>query len=119
MPFPVEVTAEFEGWWNTLSEEERISIDGMIHVLEAHGPGLEPPYSTAIAGARHGDLRQLRVPHGERIICVLYINDRVRQTLVLLTGSTAGSAEEVCPPDQITLADGIYGTYLRRRDQSD
>jgi hypothetical protein len=37
--------------------------------------------------------------------------------LVLLTGTTLGTDEEICPPDQIALADAIYDAYLSgRRD---
>ena len=38
MPWTVEVTDQFESWWDLLTEDERISVDGMIRVLEAQGP---------------------------------------------------------------------------------
>lgn len=111
------MTDQFESWWNLLSEDERISVDGMIRVLEAQGPSLGPPYSIEIAGSRFAQLRQLLVPHGDRAICVLYSSDDGRQTLVLLTGTTAGSDEEICPPELIAQADAIHEAYLSgRRD---
>jgi hypothetical protein len=108
----VEVTDQFEAWWDHLSEDERVSIDGMIHVLEAHGPLLDAPYSIETAGSRYPQLRQLRVPHQGRDICVLYISDDWRSTLVLLTGGAAGRGEEFCSPEQVSVAEAIYGTYL-------
>lgn len=89
MAWTVEVTHEFEQWWDTLIEDERVSIDGMIRVLESHGPSLGPPYSIRTAGSRYPQLRQLRVPHQGHELCVLYIPDDWRSTLVLLTGTTA------------------------------
>ena len=111
----VEVTDDFEAWWDGLGEEERISVDGMIRVLETHGPSLGSPYSIEIVGSRYPQLRQLRVPHQEHVICVLYVIDEWREALVLLTGTTAGAVDEVCPPDSIARADHIYGSYLTRR----
>jgi hypothetical protein len=109
--FNVEVTQEFETWWHSLSEDERISVDGMIRVFEAHRRGVELPYSSGVDQAGHSSLRQLRVPHGDRVICVMYVADVARDAVVLLTGSTAGNVDEVCPPDEIVRADAIYAAY--------
>jgi hypothetical protein len=111
----VEVTGEFETWWNGLSEGERVSIDGMIHVLEAHGPSLGSPYSIPVGGSRYAQLRQLLVPHHGGQICVLYISDEPRSRLVLLTGTTTRIDEEVCPPKDIERADFIYNRYVAGR----
>lgn len=108
----VEVTEDFEAWWDRLNEEERISVDGMIRVLEAQGPSLGPPYSTDLAGSRYEQLRQLRVPHRDHVICVIYVCDESRIALVLLTGATTGTEDEACPPHEIEAADSIYNTYL-------
>lgn len=117
MSWTVEVTFEFEAWWDGLTEEERVSIDGMIHVLEAHGPSLGQPYSNAVSGSRFSpQLRQLLVPHQGRQICVLYISEESRSRLVLLTGATTGSDDQVCPPEDVARADVIYGHYLATRE---
>jgi hypothetical protein len=115
VPFTVEVTHEFETWWHSLSEDERISVDGMIRVLEAHRPDLDLPYSSALDQSGHSQLRQLRVPHGERVICVMYVADVARDVVVLLAGSTLGSEDEVCPPDEIARVDAIYSAYLKAK----
>lgn len=112
----VEVTDDFERWWDRLTEDERVSIDGMIRVLEAQGPSLQAPYSAGVVGSSVAQLRQLRVPHGERDICVLYVSEPSR--LVLLTGSTTGTQDEVCPPDEIAMADAIYRRFLAQRHGS-
>jgi hypothetical protein len=112
----VDVTHEFETWWDALTEEERVSIDGMIHLLELHGPALGPPYSGAVAGSQYSPrIRQLLVPHQGGQICILYFSDDVIARLVLLTGTTTGTDEEVCPPADIARADGVYGDYVAGR----
>jgi hypothetical protein len=112
----VEVTDEFETWWDALTEDERVSLDGMIRVLEAHGPSLGSPYNMDVPESRHPQLRQLRVPHQSRFLCVLYIPDEKRAALILLTGTTTGTQAEPCPPEHVELADLIYGDYITRRD---
>jgi hypothetical protein len=112
----VEVTEEFESWWNQLGDDERVSIDGMVRVLETHGPALGDPYSMEVSDSRDRQVLQLLVPHQDRKICVLYISDEVRCALVLLTG-TALTRDEECPPEQVVVAEVIYGKYLERRGQ--
>lgn len=115
MAWTVEVTDEFEAWWDGLSEEERVSIDGMIRVLETHGPTLGAPYSPDEAGSRPLTMRQLLVPHQGRQICVLYLSDTAPLTVVLLSGTTAGSVDEPCPPEHLDEGATIFQKYLRRR----
>lgn len=113
----VEVTDHFETWWNSLSEEEQVSVDGMIRVLETHGASLGSPYSSDVSRIRSAALRQLLVPHGGRWIRVLYVVDDLRRALVLLLGSMA-AVDQKCPRVQIELAESIYANYVAtRRDE--
>ena len=114
MSWTVEVTDEFETWWDELTEEERVSLDGLIRVLEAHGPPLGHPYNVDVSGSRHPLLRQLRVPHHGPALCVLYVPDEERATVLLLTGRTPEHRKNPCPPEHVELADLIYRDYLAR-----
>ncbi len=116
MAWTIEITREFESWWEGLNEDERVSIDGMIHVLEAHDPSLGVPFSVPVAGSHYTpQLCQLLVPHDGRQICVLYISDEQRSCLVLLAGTTAETADSICPPDVIARADASYARYLAQQ----
>jgi hypothetical protein len=110
----VEITEDFERWWDRLTEDERISIDGMIRVLEAQGPSLGQPYTVDTAGSL---VAQLRVPHGDRTLCVLYVPEHSRTAVVLLLGTTTGTYDEICPPDEIEAANRIYQKYLTARNR--
>jgi hypothetical protein len=101
--------------WDGLTEDERVSVDGMIQVLEMHGPSLGPPYSIEVTTSRHPQLRQLRVPHRGMALCVLYIPDEQSAASVLLIGTTTGTVDEPCPPEHVELADRIYRDYLTKR----
>ena len=116
MPWTVEVTQQFEIWWDTLDEEERVSVDGMIRVLEKHGP-TGPPFTSEVTGSQYAQLRQLRVPHQPREMCVLHVADEESSVVVLLTGADI-ECEHVST-EMVTLADAIYETYRRTHNGSD
>ena len=115
MPWTVEVTEEFERWWDRVTEDERVSVDGMIRVLEEQGPSVGPPYNEQLVQVESAALYQLRVPHRPKAICVLYGLDEVRTTVVLLVGSVEGTDDEVCRPEDIDAAKTIYRKYLARK----
>ena len=119
MPWTVEVSEVFESWWAGLTEEERVSVDGMIRVLERHGPAMGPPYSVDSVGSRHSAMRQLRVPHQGEDLCVLYVPMPARSAVVLLTGTTMATDDRNCPQDAVMLADLIYEGYLEQRGSAD
>jgi hypothetical protein len=106
----IEYTDEFERWWHELSNEERITLDAMIRVLEQHGAGLGAPYSVE---TEHPDVRQLRIPEGEGSLCVLYTIDDARRAFVLLLGVKGDDA--VCPPAPVGEAGVAYQSYLKLR----
>ena len=113
----VEYTDQFAEWWQHLSEEQQVALDAMVQVLEQHGPALGPPYSVQVATLANPNVLQLRVPFGEETLCVLYLADEWRQTLVLLAGAIGD--EEACPPEQAGEAEVIYQSYVQLRKRAD
>ncbi len=59
MTWEVEYTDEFGFWWDTLSEEEQISVDASVRLLEKCGPTLGYPHSSKISNSRHSHMREL------------------------------------------------------------
>jgi hypothetical protein len=53
MAWEIEYTDEFEQWWNALSEEEQISLDASVRLLEERGPNLGLPHSSGIERSKH------------------------------------------------------------------
>jgi len=68
----VEYTDEFAEWWLTLSEEEQISVDATVQLLEQRGPQLPSPHSSSINGSKHSHMRELRTQHKGRPYRTLY-----------------------------------------------
>lgn len=63
MNWKIEYTETFSEWWSALSEDEAISVDASIRLLEAFGPQLKFPYSSGIEGSKFPHLRELRIQH--------------------------------------------------------
>lgn len=65
-------------------------------LLEEHGPNLAYPYSSAIKGSRHGNMRELRVQSKGRPFRVCYAFDPRRNAILQL----------------IPIADRLYDKHL-------
>ncbi len=113
MPIEIVVTDEFVRWWESLDEDEQISVRSLVDLLENLGVTLEFPYSTAIVQSRK--LRELRIQHGGRPYRVLYAFDPARKAVLLVGGNKTGNDrwyEEYVP-----WAEKIFADYLRETNR--
>jgi hypothetical protein len=110
MAWDVEFTDEFEIWWNSLGEEEQVSVDATVRLLEALGPNLKFPHSSGINGSKHGQMRELRTQHGGRPLRTLYAFDPRRTAILLIGGDKTGDHRwyETFVP----VADRLYDEHL-------
>ena len=106
----VEYTDEFEKWWESLDEDEQESVASCVLLLEARGPMLAFPFSSAIAQSRHSHMRELRIQHAGRPYRVLYAFDPRRVAILLLGGDKTG--DDRWYEKHVALADKIYDTHI-------
>ena len=66
---------EFERWWSTLSEEEQVSVDVSVRLLEARGPHLGFPHTSGVESSKHDHMRELRTQHKGRPYRTLCVFD--------------------------------------------
>ncbi len=106
----IEYTDEFDGWWNSLSEEEQDRVAVCVGLLNEHGPNLPSPHSSGITTSKHPHMRELRIQHGGYPYRVLYAFDPLRSALLLIGGNKTGDNRwyEVFVP----LADRLYDDHL-------
>ena len=110
MSWEVEYTDEFGDWWTALDEAEQESVAASVGLLEARGPQLGHPHSSAIASSRHGHMRELRVQHKGRPYRVFYAFDPRRMAMLLIGGDKTG--DDRFYERMVPLADALYDDHL-------
>ena len=55
----VEYTDEFEGWWESLSEDQQEALDDAVTLLGENGPALGRPLVDLIKSSRHKNMKEL------------------------------------------------------------
>jgi hypothetical protein len=116
MPWEVVFTDEFEGWWDGLTEDEQISVNRKVILLQQRGPALSRPHADVIHGSWLANLKELRIQHEGRPYRALFIFDPQRNAVLLIGGDKTGNNrwyEEYVPK-----AEGIYANYLEETGQS-
>lgn len=90
MEWEIEFTNEFESWWNQLSEDEQVSIDAKLRLIERHGPQLGRPNVDTLHSSRH-NMKELRVQHAGNPYRILFVFDPRRSAVLLVGGNKAGN----------------------------
>ena len=111
MAYEVEFTDEFGEWWDGLSVEEQDSGAVSVGLLEALGPRLGSPHSSAIRGSRLGHMRELRIQHAGRPYRVLYAFDPRRIAILLIGGDKTG--DDRWYAWMVPIADDLYDEHVR------
>jgi hypothetical protein len=107
----VEVTDEFERWWQTLSEDEQESLLASVHLLRQLGPLLGRPHADTVKGSRHRNMKELRTQHRGRPLRTFFAFDPRRRAILLIGGDKTG--DDRFYDRMIPLADRLYDEHLR------
>lgn len=110
MEWEVEVTDEWERWFDGLTEEQQDAVAAVIGVLEMTGPGLSFPHSSKIATSRHTHMRELRIRHAGRPLRTLYAFDPRRMAILLIGGDKTG--DDRWYEKYVPVADRLYDEHL-------
>lgn len=110
MACEVEITDEFEIWWDDLSESEQASVEAVVQLLEEHGPHLAFPHSSGINGSKFGHMRELRIQHQGRPFRVLYAFNPERNAILLIGGDKTG--DDRWYETHVPIADRLYEKHL-------
>jgi hypothetical protein len=107
MPWPIEVTAQFESWYLGLREPDREAVNAAVDALERSGPGLGRPLVGEIVSSRRPGLKELRI----RTIRILFRFDP-RRTAILLLGGIKRDRWTSWYETAIAGAEDLYDIYL-------
>ena len=115
MEWEIEVTDEFERWWNSLTVAEQEHVRALVLLLRAFGPALKHPFSSGVRTSRHSHMRELRIQHRGKPYRVLYAFDPRRTAILLLGGKKTGDRRWY--KTFVPIADRIYDEYLETLKQ--
>ncbi len=115
MKYEIEVTDQFNEWWDTLDESQQEALNDRIKMVGEYGPTLSGGIVKTIRMSER-DLREIRTSSGG-VLRVLFAFDPRQNTILLLGGNKTGSWNkwyETAVPE----ADALYDVYLQElRDE--
>ena len=106
----IEVTAEFESWWDDLTVDQQESVTDRVGLLAERGPDLGRPVVDRIGSSRHHNMKELRASRAGALR-VLFMFDPRRQVILLLGGDKSGGWNDWYEM-AVPLADELYDKYL-------
>ncbi|EJL82441.1 hypothetical protein PMI15_03044 [Polaromonas sp. CF318] len=111
MAWEIEFTDEFGAWWDSLTEDEQISLKATVGLLQSEGANLRFPYSSGINGSKHSHMRELRTQHEGRPYRTLYAFDPRRTAILLIGGDKTG--DDRWYETYVPIADQLYDVHLQ------
>jgi len=112
----INVTGDFEQWWDGLAEGEQDDVTVAVDLLEREGVALGFPRSSAIKGASF-PLRELRVQSEGHALRVFYAFDPWRDAVLLIGGDKTG--DDRFYMTYIPLCERVWAEYLRERQKEE
>ncbi len=106
----IEITDEFEGWFNSLDLTEKESLTASIELLESRGPSLARPHADTVKGSKYPQMKELRTQSGGNPLRTFFAFDP-RRTAILLIGSDK-TGDGRFYERMIRIADQLYDAYL-------
>ena len=88
----------------------------MVELLAEYGTQLRFPYSSGVAGSRHGHMRELRLQSSGRPVRVFYAFDPRRSAILPIGGDKTG--DDRFYEQFVPLTDRLYYEHLKElRDE--
>jgi hypothetical protein len=110
MTWEVEVSDEFIRWYDSLNEQEGVSVEIAVDQLQEYCPTLGRPYVDTLKGSKFANMKELRVQHFGRPLRILFAFDPRRNAYLILGGDKTGNADWYV--DAIRHAESIYAQHL-------
>jgi hypothetical protein len=110
MAWEIEVSDEFKKWYESLTDDECCSVNGVIDALAQLGPVLGRPQVDTLNGSRFPNMKEMRIQYRGRPYRILFAFDPRRYAYLICGGDKTGDAQWYT--DAIRRADLIYAKHL-------
>jgi len=115
MAWEVRLLPEFNEWFAGLEDRQQDDVAASLAVLAEFGPQLGRPRADTLKGAKHANMKELRVQSGGRPIRCLFAFDPKRRAVVLLGGDKGGDRRWYA--DHVPIADARFAAYLKTTEE--
>lgn len=120
MTWTVNLSSEFEAWFDGLDVKSQDAILTDLAVLRDMGPQLGRPHVDTLKGSRHSNMKELRTAHRGHQYRIAFAFDPKRAAIVIVGGDKTGADQKRFYRDLITNADAIFDHHLaalKKRDR--
>ncbi len=107
----IEASDEFLSWYLVLTDDETLSVNRSVEMLEQAGPALGRPHAETLKGSKIPNLKELRVQHQGRPLRILFVFDPRRVGYLILGGDKTGREDWYLT--FIPQAEKIYECHLK------
>ncbi len=114
MTWTVELTPEFEQWFDRQALGLKDRIRAVLVTLEATGPLLGRPWVDTLVGSRYPNMKELRVQYAGEPWRICFAFDERRQAIILYGGKKTGKKRFYS--SLITRVDEIFARYLESKN---
>ncbi len=114
MPWIVLNHDDFDPEYDALPEEVQDELLVLRILLETYGPKLGRPHADTLSGARHANMKELRVRAADGVWRFAFAFDPRRQAIILCGGDKSGVAARRFYKALIRKADDRFEDWLRR-----
>lgn len=111
MAWEIEITDQFETWWDTLSIEQQVAVTARVDLLADKGPDLKRPTVGEIKTSDFAPRMKELIIEEAGALRVLFVFDPRRTAILLLGGNKAGNWNRWYRT-AIPAADHLYREHL-------
>ena len=112
MVWEIETTAEWDEWFDGLSDELQVAIAARLDLLAQRGPALGRPTVDTLTGSKLSNLKELRVNADRQNTRTLFVFDPTRTAILLVGGDKTGQWNEWYRT-AIPQAERLYKRHLQ------
>lgn len=114
MPWEVQSTAEYDGWFAGLTEEEQAEVLAKVKLLVDNGPSLGRPHADTLNGSAYANMKELRGKTPTAQLRVAFAFDLKRTAILLCGGSKQGVGQKRFYGNLIATADALFTEHLAK-----
>jgi len=109
----IETTDEFDDWFESLGDDEKVETIAKVELLKLFGPMLKRPHADTLNGSRYPNMKELRAKTRASVFRVAFAFDPLKTAILLIGGDKKGVSEKTFYRQLLAKADKLYERHLK------